>query len=72
MNPEGLRMDPNWIPTAAALPGEGSLVEFVLDTRSFPLRGIYMLGRFESRWTYYPPTTVRQWRVMADSADLSP
>jgi len=31
------------------------------------MRGIYTLGRFESRWTYYPPTTVRQWRTTASA-----
>jgi hypothetical protein len=65
MNPETRTMHANWTPTAAALPGEGSIVEFLLDARDCPLRGIYTLGHFESRWTNYPPTTVRQWRATA-------
>jgi hypothetical protein len=56
-------MHPNWITTAARLPSDGSAVEFVLDERECPLRGTYALGRFESRWTCYPPTCVRQWRT---------
>lgn len=65
MTPEILPTLANWTPTAAALPGEGSIVEFVLDARDCPLRGIYTHGHFESRWTDYPPTTVRQWRATA-------
>ena len=52
----------DWITTACALPADGDTVEFVLDERECPMRGIYALGRFESRWTRYAPTDVRQWR----------
>ena len=62
-------MHPNWITTAAGLPSDGSAVEFVLDERECPLRGIYALGRFESRWTCYPPTCVRQWRTTPSIAE---
>ena len=67
MNSQASRMHASWTATTAALPGEGALVEFVLDSRECPMRGIYTLGRFESRWTYYPPTTVRQWRTTASA-----
>jgi len=52
----------NWTTTACALPSDGTPVEFLLDERECPMRGIYALGRFESKWTYYAPTSVRQWR----------
>lgn len=67
MNSKAYATHANWTATAASLPGEGSVVEFVLDSRECPLRGIYTLGRFESRWTYYPPTTVRQWRTTSST-----
>jgi hypothetical protein len=60
-----------WTTTAAGLPSDGSTVEFVLDERECPLRGIYALGRFESRWTCYPPTSVRQWRTTSSIAELA-
>jgi hypothetical protein len=59
-------MHANWTTTACALPSDGTPVEFILDERECPLRGIYMRGRFESRWTYYAPTSVRQWRNTAN------
>lgn len=58
-------MHTNWITTAAALPGDGASVEFMLDERECAIRGTYALGRFESRWTHYAPTSVRQWRSTA-------
>lgn len=61
-------MHSNWTSTAAALPSPGASVEFLLDERECPMRGTYVLGRFESRWTHYAPTSVRQWRSMADAA----
>ena len=60
-----------WTTTAARLPSDGSAVEFVLDERECPLRGIYALGRFESRWTCYPPTSVRQWRTTSNVAEFA-
>jgi hypothetical protein len=61
----------NWTTTAAGLPSDGSAVEFVLDERECPLRGTYALGRFESRWTCYPPTCVRQWRTAQSMAECA-
>ena len=55
-------MPTDWTSTAAALPSEGTLVEFLLDQRECPLRGVYSLGRFNSRWTLYSPTRVCRWR----------
>jgi len=55
-------MHDDWITTACALPTDGDTVEFMLDERECPMRGIYALGRFASRWTEYAPTDVRQWR----------
>jgi hypothetical protein len=49
--------------TSTALPGEGSLVDFLLENRDSPLCGIYHLGRFESRWFHYAPPTVYRWRI---------
>jgi hypothetical protein len=59
---EDRTMATSWITTAAALPQDGATVEFMLDERECPMRGVYALGRFESRWTNYAPTSVRQWR----------
>ncbi|MEO6687815.1 MAG: hypothetical protein ABIS07_18445 [Dokdonella sp.] len=55
-----------WTTTAKALPSDGMTVEFLLDERECPLRGIYAVGRFKSRWTHYSPTSVRQWRIMSE------
>jgi len=62
-------MPANWISTACALPSEGEQVEFMLDERECPLRGVFILGRFESRWTYYAPANVRLWRSSARSTE---
>jgi hypothetical protein len=61
-------MHANWTPTAAALPSEGTIVEFLLDERECPMQGVYALGRFESRWNFYAPTRVCRWRVVAAHA----
>ena len=58
-------MQANWTTTAAALPTEGAIVEFLLDDRECPMQGVYALGRFESRWNFYAPTRVCQWRDVA-------
>jgi hypothetical protein len=58
-------MHANWTPTAAALPSEGTVVEFLLDERECPMQGVYALGRFESRWNFYAPTRVCRWRDAA-------
>ena len=53
-----------WTPTSTALPGEDALVEFVLENREAPMCGVYHLGRFESRWTFYAPCKVSLWREL--------
>jgi hypothetical protein len=57
-------MQADWTKTATALPPEGTLVEFLLDARNCPMRGIYAIGRFESRWNDYPPPSVNRWRSL--------
>lgn len=57
-------MQADWTKTATALPPEGTLVEFLLDARKCPMRGIYAIGRFESRWNDYPPPSVSRWRSL--------
>lgn len=54
-----------WVTTSAALPHDGSVVEFLLDGRECPLSGKFVLGRFETRWAHYDPETVSEWRERA-------
>lgn len=58
-------MHADWISTAATLPSEGTVVEFMLEKRECPMQGVYSLGRFESRWSFYSPTRVCRWRDVA-------
>jgi len=61
-------MHANWISTSAALPSEGTVVEFLIDGRECPMQGVYSLGRFKSRWSFYSPTRVCRWRETATVA----
>mgnify|MGYP001599115262 FL=1 len=61
------RMHASWTTLAAALPVDGTSVEFLLDERECPMRGIYAAGRFPSRWMDHAPARVGRWRI-ADSA----
>lgn len=61
-------MPADWTKTAVALPPEGTLVEFLLDERNCAMRGTYAVGRFESRWNNYAPTSVRVWRELATAS----
>ena len=58
-------MQADWTKTSLALPPEGTPVEFLLDERECPMRGVYAIGRFESRWNNYAPTSVHRWREVA-------
>jgi len=58
-------MQADWTKTSLALPPEGTPVEFLLDERDCPMRGVYAIGRFESRWNNYAPTSVHRWREVA-------
>lgn len=62
-------MHAEWTKTAVALPADGTLVEFMLDERVCPMRGVYVVGRFESRWNRYPPPSVSRWRAVAAAGE---
>lgn len=62
-------MQAEWTKTAVALPPDGTEVEFLLDERICPMRGVYAVGRFESRWNRYPPPSVSRWRAVAAAAE---
>lgn len=61
-------MQAEWTKTAVALPPDGTLVEFLLDERISPMRGVFAIGRFESRWNDYPPPSVSHWRAVPAAA----
>ena len=62
-------MHADWTNTSTALPPEGTLVEFLLDERNCPMRGIYSIGRFESRWNHYAPPSVHRWRALSTGSE---
>lgn len=64
-------MHADWTKTSVALPSEGIPVEFLLDERNCPMRGVYAVGRFESRWNHYAPPSVHQWRAIAPAAEAA-
>lgn len=55
-------MSTEWVPSSAALPREGTSVEFVLDGRNIPMDGKYTHQSFQSRWSEYDVQRVRTWR----------
>jgi hypothetical protein len=61
-------MTTHWTQTSTALPNEDALVEFLLEDRESPLCGVYHQGRFESRWFFYAPPKVCQWRDLVSEA----
>jgi hypothetical protein len=65
----GKTVEANWITTTSALPTDGTPVEFVLDGRECPMRGNYVLGHFESRWSKYEPECVREWRCAGEQRE---
>lgn len=64
-------MHADWTKTSTALPTEGTLVEFLLDERNCPMRGIYAVGRFESRWNNYAPPSVHRWRALSTGSETA-
>lgn len=64
-------MHADWTNTSTALPPEGTPVEFLLDERNCPMRGVYATGRFESRWNHYAPPSVHRWRALSTGSETA-
>lgn len=54
----------SWIATSNKLPREGDALLFVVEHRNIVLCGIYSACMFKSRWSYYSPTDVSEWKLL--------
>lgn len=64
-------MDADWVNSSTGLPREGEHIEFVLDNRTVPMHGTYILPTFHSHWADYGVERVRRWRNLCPKLDLA-
>ena len=56
-----------WTATSHALPQEGDLVQFVVESRNIVLRGTFEQNLFKARWSHYAPEEVGEWRKLGEA-----
>lgn len=56
-------MQTPWIPSSTFLPYTGDPIDFLLEDREQPIRGVFADGGFHSRWADYDTCRVTSWRA---------